>query len=252
MQTPRPIAAVTALVLGLAACADSPSAPSPRGAPDITGALASTVAVAFAAYFPGADQPQLPTQCPWAAAVRAFVCAPAVNGDLAYTLSYTLLDADGRTVGERAEHAVAMRVAIDARGTRTTTNGDARAVTTLVEQRDLLVGGLRTDELTVSGTTAARRDLVGSGGVVPRVLHDLVGRLSGVRIARGGRWPVAGTVSTSDVSVVERPGAPPLTSRGSSSLEFDGTSIVTLTTTIDGVSLRCRFDLDGRVATTCS
>jgi hypothetical protein len=254
MLTRRRSAATTAFLIGVTiSCSDAPSAPSDRPPPGVSSAIAQTIAVAFGTYFPGAPPVQLPAACPYSAAAGTFACAPAAMGALTYTLSYALLDAGGRSLDAPDGRAVAMRTVIDLRGRRGATADAAGVVTDVVARHEILVSGLQSAARTFSGTAASHYETGANAASAPRTVQDVVGATMNVVFDTGARWPRSGTITTSEVTTLFTPGAmAPTTSRSHAVVEFDGTSVVTVSTSADTFTLRCRFDLDGRVATTCS
>jgi hypothetical protein len=255
MKTRGRYTAGVALLLGATtACSDAPSAPPEPPALNVTSVIARAVTVAFGTYMPGADAAALPAACEYSASAGAFVCTPAALGQLTYTLTYSLLDADGRPLAEPSASAATMRAVIELRGRRTGPAADDGSATTAVAGHyEMLASGLRTGTLTLSGDVASHYDFGASGGGVPHSVSDAVGAIRGVLFDDGARWPRAGTITGSEVTSVVKPGeGQPTTSRSASSVAFDGTSVVTIVTSVGDSTLHCRFDLDGRVATTCS
>jgi hypothetical protein len=246
-------AAVTFVLAMTTSCSDAPSAPSDRAAHDVSTAIAQTVAITFGTYFPGADVVGLPTTCPYSAATSEFVCAPSPTGELSYVLRYQLLDADGRPLSAPSARAATMRAVIDVQGTRTVSTADGNVTTSVVDHRELVVGGLHASARTISGTSTSHRDVGGTDPGVPHSVQDAVGDLQNIVVDDSAPWPRAGAMMSSDVTTVDASGpTPSKTLRSRSTIEFDGTSIVTITTSVGESTLRCRFDLAARVATTCS
>lgn len=252
----RSAAAAALLLAATAACADAPSTAPDRSTPDVARAVSTaidrTVAVAFGTLFPGADPVALPAACPYEAADGAFVCTPAAIGELSYTLTYHLLDADGRALDTADERATTLRAVIERRGARHATTNDGGVTTTLAERSELLVSGLQRATLTLAGTSTTHREVSGDAGNAPRTVEDIVGATN-VVFDDGARWPRTGTITASAVTNVLTPAlGSPTTLRTRSAIAFDGTSVVTITTETETYTLHCRFDLAGRQATTCA
>ena len=250
-------AASAALLLGVTvACSDSPAAPAvptERPAFDVSAAIARTIAVTFGTYLPGAEAVAVPGACPYSAGVGAFVCTPQGTGTLTYTMTYYLLDVDGRALDAPSDRVATIRALVDRRGTRQAQTGDGTATTAVVEHHEMLVGGLRSGTLTFSGTVTSHYDFTRDGAVAQRSTQDIVGATTNVLFDDGAPWPRAGAITSSDVTTVVPLGAmSPNVTLSHSLLEFDGTSVITVTTSTDAFTLRCRFDLAGRVATSCS
>jgi hypothetical protein len=187
------------------------------------------------AWFSGADivtLPIVPTRCPLDSASRYFVCSPLSGGGLTLNQRFTLLDASGGT-----------QSAFDARTTTSLHLENSVAGTwswsrssdtfTVDGQQVLDLTGLGTARHTLNGTSLT----LAGGSELRTTITDLV--LPVVVAGAPVGWPLSGTIE-----LRTRPAnATNDTSGFIATMQFDGSSIVTLTWATGSLGQTCRVNL---------
>ena len=256
-----------ALVAVLAACSsDGPSEPAQADAPlDLAPLLAEmtlpnvpTVGVTLAATAPGA--PDVPTNCPYDAASRSFVCPPVTRSGLTVNVAYTLLDAAGRPLATADRNTTAsIRTVMTARGTIPfDERGDVAGTLTVDQRQELTLSGLLAGPHKLDGTGTIKLDGTVNLGFGPLPVRSTVTLAvaglvppaggSGGATGSGARWPSAGTITVEATNASL--GNATTTQRAE--LTFNGTSTVGLALTIGGVTRRCTVNLATTPALVCT
>ena len=195
--------------------------------------------------------------CSYRASAERFIC-PATNvGAMTFSRSFSLRDSTGAPIARTdATNVAALEFIRDATGSvyppaadRVTPRID------VTEHSALTVTGVATNARVLSGTTTTHYDVAPDGkGVAVRSSVDLATTVAKVMLPASSApspWPLSGTI-TSDVTGAAPGGAPrAVTTTVHSVLTFNGTSMPVMVTTIGGVSVSCRIDLNGGAAPAC-
>ena len=235
------LARATALVLalGMVGCG-SDSSTGPES--DLTSALAElslTNLSAIPIAVGGAPLPAqllfVPSACSYVAASQLFSCpARTING-VDYTQSYGVYDASGA-----AQQAYSP-----------TTTASVRAITTakgalsdaalgkfnINEKQDMTLSGLLTGTHTANGSVIS--SMASTDGSLSVSLTMTVSNLVLPANPTPGATPTSGTITIDDVSSFG--GAAP--THGVTVLTFNGTTTITVSTTINGTTATCTLDL---------
>src|SRR2546430_1316918 len=122
-----------------------------------------------------------------------------------------------------------MHASIDVHGTKTAHVDAATLTTAVLDHHDVTVLGLRAATRTLSGGGTSHTDARSDDGSVPHTVHDVVGTVERVAFDVGAPYPRAGSITSDDVSTVTPTTSGPIMARTRAVIDFDGTSIVTLT-----------------------
>jgi hypothetical protein len=250
----RIVALAAALPVGLGACTDGPS---PTGVDDSGGELESTFAGdpalgATSSDFSALTDPARP-RCTYTEAVGRFVCEPWTYNGLTFTRSYAFYDLSGNSQHQRGATTHAMNVKTTVAGT-TTRDG---ATITVDRRSHMTVSGLERsstthttnalEQGTVTAVWSGSRGKVTTAETFQTKTTDV-----GVSVARDrNRWPLSGTVERSVTVTRSLEGSSETRSLAVRELvAFNGTNLVPVVITRDGVTKTCTRDLATR-RTTC-
>jgi hypothetical protein len=253
------LAACVAVLAASACFSDSPSTTSPPTPAVDVSAVLSQMALSGLGSFPGANAVALgvagappggsidASACPYSAATGSFVCPPYAAGGLTYNLSYWLYDASGKSLSSSDGSGVAaIRAVSDFTGKHTLPAGNGKtALDTEIGHSDLTMSGLLTSTRILGGKSSVHDEIVISGNPQTRVTDVTVVTSNVVLGTAGAPYPKSGTIDINVNSV----GSPNFALR--SLISFNGTSVVTLATTIGAVSVTCQVNL-ATDTTTCS
>ncbi len=249
-----------AFILG--ACAESPTSPSSNG-PDV-GALLSEMnlsSVAAAADLAGgamsADFGRLPVpdprNCSYSTASGWFECQPITLSGLTFTMMYRLLDAAGNSQAKPDAQTSAIETKSSVAGTMTNTVPGTSAPTstyTINSNADQTLSGIRDDNHTLNGTSVTKLNGTLGLGTSALAIDDSTKETTTDLVLpnakAGQKWPQSGTITLESVSNL---GDPQFADTSRSVITFNGTSVVTITTTAGGVTFTCRFDLAAPLGT---
>ena len=243
---------LAALVAGLAlagACSDStgPSDVQPSDLSAVLGELQpSSLAPAVAAISPvpvPSFTAPAPSSCSYDGASKSFVCPNVTISGITVSRTFTLLDANGtpQTAFDRTSTA-AVRMITALTGTITT----ATMTATVDQQQDVTLSGLLTGMHTLNGTSATRTTgTFGTGTAALPIDVSMSATITNLVLPRsstGSQWPQSGTIT----STITESGLAMLTSPSTTmtvTVAFNGTSMVTVTTTIGGFTTTSKIDL---------
>lgn len=239
------LAALAALFAFAGACSDStgPSNVQPANLNEVLGelqpsSLAPAVAIMAPVPVPSFSAP-VPSSCTYDSASKSFVCPNVTVSGITASRSFTLLDANGtpQTAFDRASTA-AVRMKTAFAGTVT-----SRGSTLAVDQKqDVTLSGLLTGVHTLNGTSlthTAGSIVTGSAPLpIDMTMSATITNLVLPRSSTGSQWPQSGTIAATitDAGL----GAAFTTS---TTMVFNGTSTVTVTTTVGGVTTTSTIDL---------
>jgi hypothetical protein len=256
-----PLFATCVAALAAGACfSDSPSSPAahstspPTQALDVSAVISQMIPSGLGS-FPGASAVAGATStgsidasaCQYAAATGSFVCPPYAAGGVTYNLSYWLYDASGKSLSSSdAAGVAAIRAVSDFTGKHTIPAGNGQtALDTETGHSDLTMSGLLTSMHMLGGKSSVHDEIVISGNPQTRVTDVIAVTSNVVPGTAGAPYPKSGTIDINVNSV----GLPSFAVR--SLISFNGTSVVTLSTTIGAVTVTCQVNL-ATDTTTCS
>jgi hypothetical protein len=249
-------AAAVAFAAVLAACgADTRTAPSTQPIVDVSALVAAasnttynTVARSMVLLPAVVTSPINTANCPYSSATQQFVCAPVTSNGLTFKASYQLLDASGHPLSVAdATMLAAVRAITDLDGTSSfvsPTSGSVSA-TTIHSHADNTLSGLLTDKHILNGASS-ERDTLSSvfGGIASKLAITASTTTAALDVSASGGYPASGTI-TSDATTTSTFGSTttPLTTTTHAVVQFNGTSVVTITLGIGSTTERCTLDL---------
>ncbi len=261
---------LVALGVGMAAiagCRSSDSTgPSSANTVDLSALIAEIQAgsggaagVMAANGFPITAAPSLvPSSCAYSASTQGFACPTFTSNGLTISATFFLLDAAGhfQSAPDPATTA-AIRTVTDVSGTTKLDQGGTSGSMTLTNHQDMTLSGLLTGTHVLNGTARMHSDLTLTA---PGPMHAVVDQTSvtaNVTMPTAGRsspWPTSGTI-TNDASTTDQTGSQSVAGTIHSVLTFNGSSTVTIVTTIGtgstAFTTTCKVSLTG-VSAVCS
>lgn len=198
--------------------------------------------------------PTLPTSCSYSSADQRFDCAPVTLGGLTFKTSYYILEGTGTSL-TTADGALAasVRVVSDVAGTLSAATAGSSQIS-INKHSDLTLSGLLSGPRVLNGTSTEHDAVTTTASTVNTTAAiDLTSTTSNVVLPSSTttKWPQSGSI-TSDLHTAATVGAlPPLQASVHSVLTFNGTSVVTIMSTISGLTETCRIDLTGTVGPSC-
>ena len=271
--TTRTIMGLATAVL-VAGCHDASTSPSSSGNPQSldlapilgqmsVGNVNSIPGASSAMSLPATATPPavVPSACTYSASTAGFTCPSVTVDGLTFKTSYFLYDASGHSQSHPdAATTASVRTVTDGSGTLTFSaaqpSGPAASGTIgLTDHEDMTLSGLLTATRTLNGTGTGHLDLTVGGGTPLHSLLDRTSTTSNVvmpaQTTGASAWPQSGTI-TSDVTLTPNASTPALTVPIHSVITFNGTSIVTITTSASVFSTTCKIDLSGKTPPVCS
>jgi hypothetical protein len=256
------VRAVWLAVLGIAAasCSNSGSAPAAPTQPTTTvttpttsGSGAATLADPDAKLFSvtAADSPSGRPPCEFNAASGQFECPSQTRDGITFTREFTLYDAKGTVLSQFGKDTAAIRTETTADGTTTRENG---AVATIHRTGEMMTTGLAPTATSHTlngrehGTVTATMTAPGGTKVTTTTTIDGTTVNLVVPVGAGDRsqtYPLSGTrIHTTTTTGL---GKGPWTVRRQET--FDGTNVVQVQLTVNGVTESCTFDLATKTST---
>jgi hypothetical protein len=209
--------------------------------------------------FPVTATPSLvPSSCQYSTSTQGFTCATVTSSGLTISATYFLLDAAGHFQSQPdAATTAAIRTVTDVSGTTKLDQTSASGSMTLTEHQDMTLSGLLTGAHLLNGTSAMHSDLTLTAPAAMHAVVDQKSTTANVALPKTGTssvWPTSGTI-TNDGSTTTTIGSQPVVGTTHSVLTFNGSSTVTIATTITSglvnISSTCTFDLAGASAPVC-
>lgn len=233
---------LVALAVLAAACSDSTTQPKTTPADltavlsemSVSGLVPSTVGSLAGPLSTGT---LVPSQCAYDGSSQ-FVCAPVSFRGLVTNRSFTLLSESGASQAAFDATTAAVRTVSTTTGTLSL---DGTPPITVDERSTMTLSGLiagphRLDGTDVTTLTSGRAGTLGSLNMT--VTTTIVG-LEPPNFKSGGKYPRAGTITT----VLTDASFPGSDSGFSTTMTFNGTSIVDVTMTMGGRTTHCTLDL---------
>ena len=254
---PRPgsrllLTAVAALIVG---CSDNPTGPSSPNVPDVAALLAemssatlgNTAAVASPMVGPAFSSSSIdPGRCQYSATSGFFECPAVTINGLTFTRSFRLIDDVGSSQSKPDTHTSALETKTTIDGTvssTTTTNGTSVSSNyTLHGNSDETLSGIQTSTHTLNGTSvlSVNGTIQLGADVLPidQTVHETTSNLVLPNAKAGQRWPQSGTITIETML-----GTDPSSGTSTTQITFNGTSVVTITSTSSFGTITCHVDL---------
>lgn len=203
--------------------------------------------------------PLVPSSCQYSATVQGFACAPLTSNGLTLTATFFLLDAAGHSQSQPdASTTAAFRTVAEMNGTVKLDQAGSSGSMTLTSHQDQTLSGLLTGTHVLNGTTTTHTDLTLSAPSAMHAVMDSKTVSVDVTLPKPGasdHWPTSGTITTDAISTTQF-GSQNVTGTTHSVLTFNGSSTVTITSTISSggsvITTNCKINLAGASAPVCS
>jgi hypothetical protein len=247
------VAAAAALV----GCSDSPSGPGSPSVPDVaelltemsSSALSSAAAIASPRIGPALSASALdPSTCRYSATSGFFECPTTTVNGLTFTRSFRLIDGAGNPQSAPDTHtsAIETKTTVDGTVSTSTPAGPGGIATssnyTLHANSDRTLSGVRTNAHTLNGAslTSISGTIQLGTDVLPidQTISETTTNLVLPNAKAGQRWPQSGTISIETML-----GTAPASGTSKMEITFNGTSVVTITTTSSFGTTTCHVDL---------
>lgn len=180
----------------------------------------------------------VPTRCAFESASQSFVCSPLTARGLTLTQRFTLLDATG---GKQSAYDPAATTALHLENTVVGAPSDL-GTTNVDGQQNLDLTGLGSLRHTLNGTslTVTTKGDPATASVITGEWKTTITDLVIPVVADGAppAWPLSGTIDVRS-RITNRPDQRVFIA----TMQFDGSSIVTLTLTVPGGLQTCRMNL---------
>jgi hypothetical protein len=252
-----------AVALAAAACSDNPAGPSTPKTPDLTTLLAEMApsglggATAYASPTLGlvaTSTPSIdPDGCAYHSDTGFFVCPTVTRNGLTFTREFRLIDGSGNSQSKADAQTSALELKATVEGTITPPASSALG---LSGRSDMTLSGIQSDKHTLNGTSTATMtgtvDFEGTAEPVTSTFTQTITNLGLPSAKLGQRWPTSGTIAIDETTDVVTGSAGPQSVH--LVMQFNGTSIVTVTITEGSVTTTCHFDMakPGITAGSCS
>ena len=198
-----------------------------------------------------------PADCAFNEATGWFVCAAAGDAGLTITRQFALFDESGQHLTALDwKRAAAMRTTTHVSGTTThsaNVNGGTFNFTLALDRADeMIVSGLLTTHRVLSGVSSGTTVFTSqSSQFTAHITSTQVDTTTGLTFDATGatHWPLGGTISSHSQQLIDNgAGGSNVYSIGTR-IVFDGTSVVTITTTGSFGTRTCTIDLNRSAAT---
>jgi hypothetical protein len=237
----------------LGACSsDSPTAPSNHPPtdlatvlremtlPSISGVSGAVIGVAIPP-----TSAVAPSNCPYSTSAQSFQCPTITTGGLTITQSYTLLDAAGRSQASfDPATTAAVRMKTSMKGTMTADGSNL----TVDQTQDMTLSGLLTSTHVLNGTSVMKMNgTVSASGTTTPITTTMTMTMSNLvmpTVTSSSLYPLSGTI-TSDMVIADAG----ISLSARTEMTFNGTSKVSVVTTIGGLTQRCTVDLSNPTPT---
>jgi hypothetical protein len=259
----KSLSAALLLTLALAGCSNetsSMSSPSPSGdGQDSSGSLSALANPDVPIFNLGAGDTSSDGRgpCVFDPESGQFVCPDRSRDGITFTLRYTLYDANGN-VQSRFDRATTASIRTETTASGTTTRENA---TSTIDRSGVMTTsglGIGATTHTLNGTergtvvtTASGQDglKVTSHTTIQDSTTDLVVPVGSKDRVRGPGYPLSGVRVHETVTTSSKNGGEARTVTTRRKETFNGTNIVQVEITVNGVTQHCTFDLDTRQST---
>src|SRR5206468_1576240 len=175
--------------------------------------------------------------CAYSQADQRFDCAAVTVGGLTFTTSYYVLDATGASLTTaNATQAAAVRAVTDVTGTLNVAAAGSSKIT-INKHSDLTLSGLLSGPRVLNGTSTEHDAITTAAGTTNTTMNiDLASTTSNLVLpsATTTKWPQSGSITSDMTSTFAVGSLPSVTTTTHAVLTFNGTSIITIASTIAG------------------
>ena len=203
--------------------------------------------------------PIVPSSCQYSASTQGFICATLTSNGLTFNATFFLLDAAGHFQSQPdAATTDAIRTVSDLSGTVKLDQAGSSGSMTLASHQDQTLSGLLAGTHVLNGTSTTHSDITLTAPTAMHAVSDSKSVSANITLPKSGaasHWPTSGTMTTDATSTTQF-GSQSVTGTTHSVLTFNGSSTVTMTTTItsgsSSITTTCKIDLTGASAAFCS
>ena len=248
---------LVAVAAALVACSDNPTGPSSPNVPDVAELLAEmsssmlsgAAVVASPTLGPALNGAAVdPGKCLYSSTSGFFECpAVTVNG-VTFTRSFRLIDDAGNSQSNPDTHtsAIETRTTVDGTFSSSTAAGPGGVASSLNYSlhgnSDQTLSGIRTSTHTLNGLSLTSMNGTMQLGTdsfpIDQTVNETTSNLVLPNAKAGQRWPQSGSI-TMEIMV----GTNPSSGTSKTQITFNGTSVVTITTTNSFGTSSCKIDL---------
>jgi hypothetical protein len=214
--------------------------------PSLAASAASISTTSTAGY--GARSPVAAATCTFESATTSYVCPDLTSGGVTTSRRFTMLDGGGNPRARFDGGTDGLRLVTTLSGT-VKVESDGEAIVDLVIQRqeEMTLSGVRAGQLVLSGTADGEsHGTIGLGAeksAVTSTEHQVTADVVFPPPSPDTPWPRSGTITNDLTNTATPSGQQSLTTSYRTRIEFDGTSVVTLTITTSGGATTCKVDL---------
>lgn len=247
---------LAAIALAMLACSDSPTSPDSATVPDAATLLAemSSSSIGSAEALAGSSSVNFsvtptsdPRACTYNESTGFFVCPTVTTGSLTITRMYRFIDAAGHSQPKPDAQTSAFETKTSVSGTVTTTTTDPRASTgsyTINSTSDQTLTALRAENHILNGVTTTTitgtLQLGTTTLALDEHLTETTSNLVLPNVRKGQKWPLSGMITVEETTNNVDSSTP---DTFTTTIKFDGTSVVTFTFSGPFGSSSCRVDL---------
>lgn len=197
----------------------------------------------------------LPESCTFSDATGRVTCPEFSRHDLAVNVSFAFKDASGVAQAKfdtATTNSVNVKTSVNGTKTRDDDDDDDNITSTVAHSSDFTVGGLATGstQRTIDGTAEAHEKTSGTReGIAFTAVRDATDAVTGLVIPLSdGRptIPSAGSIVRAMTVTITKDGNDPVTKSRREEITFDGTNVIVVKITQDGVTKNCTLTLPGR------
>jgi hypothetical protein len=197
----------------------------------------------------------LPESCTFSDATGRVTCPEFTRHDLTVNVSFAFKDVNGVAQAKfdtGTTNSVNVQTSVNGTKTRDDDDDDDNITSTVSHSSDFTIGGLATASIqrTVEGTAEAHEQTSGTrDGIAFTAVRDAKDEVTGLVIPlKEGRptIPSAGTIVREMTVTITKAGSDPVTKSRREEISFDGSNMIKVVITQDGVTKTCTMTLPGR------
>lgn len=264
----RSLIVLGAVAAALVGCSDNPAGPSSPNVPDVaellsemsSPTLSSAVVVASPRLGPAVNTSVLdPGKCQYSAGSGFFECPTVTANGVTFTRSFRLIDDAGNSQSKPDTHtsAIETKTTVDGTFSSSTQAGPGGISSslsyTLHGQSDQTLSGIRTNTHTLNGSSLTSMNGTMQLGTdsfpIDQTVTETTSNLVLPSAKDGQHWPQSGSITMEIMA-----SADPSSGTSKTQITFNGTSVVTITTTSSFGTTTCHVDLANPAGglTTCT
>ena len=244
------------IVAAFAGCSDSTTGPASPNVPDVSEllsemsspVLSTAAAVGSPMLGPALSSSAVnPGTCQYSATTGFFDCPAVILNGVTFTRSFRLIDDAGNSQSKPDTHTSAIETKTTVDGTFSSTTSGSGGVAyslnyTLHGNSDATLSGIRTATHTLNGLSLTSMNGTMQLGTdsfpIDQTVNETTSNLVLPNAKAGQRWPQSGSITLQMVL-----GTDPSNDTSKAVITFNGTSVVTITTTNSFGTSSCKIDL---------